>query len=134
MTKHRLLNRSALRRAEATKIQLIWGKGKFILGCDPRLWRLDECGALIYRFDYGNRESKYGWEIDHIIPKSKGGSNHTSNLRPLHWRINASRQAKPLKSPVIAQVKPILMKRTLGISNLNKVRTNRIKPRLLAII
>ena len=40
---------------------------------------------------YGTRISQYGWEIDHITPESKGGTNELSNLRPLQWENNLSK-------------------------------------------
>ena len=54
-------------------------------------WRKDQCGAWICYQEYGKRNTKYGWEIDHITPESKGGKSILSNLRPLHWKNNASK-------------------------------------------
>ncbi|MDR1338576.1 MAG: HNH endonuclease [Prevotellaceae bacterium] len=83
-------------------IQLVWGKGRVVPGADPNVWRKDQCGAWIGSAYYGNRHSEYGWEIDHIRPVSKGGSDDLSNLRPLQWKNNASRQDDRLVCKVTA--------------------------------
>lgn len=49
-------------------IQKVWEKGRVVLNNDSAVWRQDECGAWIGRKYYGNRDSQYGWEIDHISP------------------------------------------------------------------
>jgi len=48
----------------------------------------DVCGAEMDKAAYGDKKSEFGWEIDHIIPKSRGGKSHIHNLRPLHWENN----------------------------------------------
>ena len=59
--------------------------------------RKDACGAFIRYADYGNRDSIFGWEIDHIYPASKLKGNddvdNLLNLRPFHWKNNESKGA-----------------------------------------
>lgn len=73
-------------------IKQVWFKGIVVAGYDSNLWRKDEYGAWIGRSYYGDRNSQYGWEIDHIRPKSHGGGDELSNLRPLQWENNVARQ------------------------------------------
>jgi hypothetical protein len=74
-------------------VQRVWEKARAVPGQDSSRWRQDECGAWIGRVEYGNRNSQYGWEIDHIKPVSEGGTDDIGNLRPLQWENNASKQA-----------------------------------------
>lgn len=84
-------------------IQIVWEKGKIVPKYDKDLYRKDQCDAWIKRDQYGKRNTSYGWEIDHIKPDSKEGSDTPSNLRPLHWKNNASRQDGRLKTVVTAE-------------------------------
>jgi 5-methylcytosine-specific restriction endonuclease McrA len=72
---------------EAT-IQKVWEKGKIKSGLNPATHRLDAYEALIEWDKYGDREHRYGWEIDHIKPISDGGNNDIDNLQPLQWENN----------------------------------------------
>jgi len=80
-------------RFSSSKIQSVWNKAKTIRGKEPNLYRKDSCNKIIYRHSYG-LTSDMGWEIDHIIPLSKGGSNDLSNLQALHWQGNRQKGTK----------------------------------------
>lgn len=83
---------------ETRKIE-IWEKARIIEGYDPDRYRQDACGAWIDFNEYQNRNSNYGWEIDHIFPKSKlleanvllDDIDNLDNLRPLNWKNNLSK-------------------------------------------
>jgi hypothetical protein len=76
-----------------TIAEQVWQKAYFADATnEANGFRKDQCGAWILKHAYGDRNSAYGWEIDHIAASSKGGSDQLGNLRPLHWRNNATRQ------------------------------------------
>lgn len=53
--------------------------------------RIDALGNIIHWTEYGNRNSPYGWELDHYpVPRALGGSDNLGNLRALCWIANAS--------------------------------------------
>ena len=72
----------------------VWEKGKGIPGYSKDVWRRDKCGKNMKWSDHGNRDSKNGWEIDHIDPVSNGGGDELSNLQPLYWKNNADKGDK----------------------------------------
>jgi len=69
----------------------VWKKGRAIDGYSYDEWRHDEFGKVMKYKEYGNRDSQYGWEVDHIKPKANGGSDDLSNLRPLNYKSNLAR-------------------------------------------
>ena len=84
------------------EILAVWKKGTVVPNYDPSLYRKDKCGAWMRFKEYGDRNSIYGWEIDHITPVSKGGSNSLYNLRPLQWENNMAKSNGRLSCAVIA--------------------------------
>lgn len=67
--------------------------------CHPNSHRL--CGICGNKILYGSHESvisqrnsRYAWNIDHIIPKSCGGSNNIDNLQAVHVKCNRNKSNK----------------------------------------
>lgn len=58
---------------------------------DPKVYRKDYAGAWIKFDDYGNTNSIYGWEADHVKPISNNGKDDVSNMLPLQWQNNESK-------------------------------------------
>lgn len=70
-------------------------------------WQIDCFGIWMFRDDYGDTDTtrirpngngkkhKYGWEIDHIRPKSsfdnENDSNFLNNYEPMHWENNRNK-------------------------------------------
>lgn len=55
-------------------------------------WAFDAYGALMSYEEYGNRDSNFGWEIDHR--DETPDNDALSNLRPLFWGNNCARNAE----------------------------------------
>jgi hypothetical protein len=74
------------------QIQQVWTKAQFVDHTNElNGFRKDSYGAWIYRWHYANRQSEYGWEVDHGVPRSRNGTGDLLNLRPLHWANNAAK-------------------------------------------
>jgi 5-methylcytosine-specific restriction endonuclease McrA len=68
-------------------VAAVWAKARVVRGLDPAETRLDACGNLITRDQFGKLTAT-GWEIDHIKPVAKGGRDDLSNLQPWLWEAN----------------------------------------------
>ena len=51
----------------------------------------DAYGTQIDKAAYGDVNSEFGWDLDHITPKAGGGGGQRSNLQPLHWKNNRAK-------------------------------------------
>ncbi|MDH3251533.1 MAG: HNH endonuclease [Ignavibacteria bacterium] len=66
-------------------VETVWRKGDAEPGYET--FRKDRCGASMARGAFG-KMTEYGWEIDHVVPVTKGGTDDLANLQPLHWENN----------------------------------------------
>lgn len=71
----------------------VWQKAKPVRGKNPNQYRRDSKGNVIYKAAYG-RNSPMGWEVDHVTPKSKGGSDAKRNLQALQTTANRKKSDK----------------------------------------
>jgi 5-methylcytosine-specific restriction endonuclease McrA len=77
-------------------IDKVWNSAKIIKGKDPAEYRQDPYGNVMYKNSYG-KNTDMGWEVDHIKPKSKGGSDAIRNLQALNSKINKSKSNSLVK-------------------------------------
>ncbi len=59
----------------------VWIKADRVRGLDED-WRLDPAGQLIWWHAYGDRNSLFGWELGHIVPRAAGALTSFSICRP----------------------------------------------------
>ncbi len=71
------------RAYERELVEGVWEFAEAVPGTDPALWRRDEFGDWIYRFDYGRRGSAFGWEI--FDPGAGRHSQGIYAMRPMQW-------------------------------------------------
>ena len=73
-------------RFDDATAEAVWQKGK----PEPEYsgFRKDVCNASMQRSKYGDTSSQWGWEIDHIKPVARGGTDDLVNLQPLQWENN----------------------------------------------
>ena len=106
------------------QIDEAWGKATKVDGFNPDNIRKDSCGAWIIRGQYSSRDSIYGWEIDHVYPKSLGGDEHPDNLRAMQWENNVAKGNDFPSYQVSVQAE--------GIKNVHKEDNYTINSNLLA--
>lgn len=82
-------------------IDSIWQSARKADGMDANMVRKDPCGAWIVRDKFGASDNEYGWEIDHIYPRSLGGDDNTENLRAMHC-ANARSKGDNYPSYIVA--------------------------------
>ena len=81
------------------QIQEVWDRAMVVEGYDKSRFRKDACGAWIIRNKYGDIDSQYGWQIDHVVPRAlledKGFSEDEidapANLRAMQHENNESK-------------------------------------------
>lgn len=67
----------------------LWGKA---FGKETKV--KDFTGRIIVKGAYNNRNSEFGWNVDHILPQSKGGSTADHNLICCHIKTNDEKADK----------------------------------------
>ena len=73
-----------------TQKDKVWSSSKVVKGKNPDKYRQDPYGNTMYKDSYG-KSSNMGWDIDHIKPQSKGGSDAMRNLQALNASVNKSK-------------------------------------------
>ena len=69
----------------------VWAMGREVPGEHPDFVRQDKCGVQIKWEQYA-QSGEFGWEIDHVKPRAKGGGDELMNLQPLHWLNNRAKE------------------------------------------
>jgi hypothetical protein len=52
------------------------------------------CHGPLAFSNYNNHGARGAWEIDHSIPRAKGGTDHLNNLYAAHTTCNRAKQAR----------------------------------------
>ena len=97
-TQAKLNKRTTAMPIKKSDIEHVWGKAKPVRGKNPNQYRRDTKGNVIYKAAYG-RNSPMGWQVDHIKPSSKGGSDNRRNLQALQTAANRQKSDKMPAKP-----------------------------------
>ncbi len=77
----------------------VWLKARTIPGKDSNTYRKDSCGAEIKLNEYGNRNSMYGWEVDHIVPtKNEKQIPHSKYTKLISLKFQHRDTKLPIKN------------------------------------
>jgi len=87
--------------------EAVGNKSRVIPGYNPDVWRLDAAGNRIRKASYGT-QGKYGWEVDHIIPKALGGPDHPANYQALPPRRQQSEGQEAVLSRILLKDKRVV--------------------------
>ena len=72
------------------RIDQVWDRAAGVRGKPRNSYRRDVAGNVIYKPMYG-KDTPMGWEIDHKMPVSKGGSDNLRNLQALQTATNQAK-------------------------------------------
>jgi hypothetical protein len=102
----------------------VWSKGEIFAGNDPVFWRKDVCGAWIFRGDFENQNSEYGWVIGYIKPLDKNRHDSFSNLYPIHVGNTSRDKDKHIICKITAAGIHNIMNKESDSKNLNPQISN----------
>ena len=95
----------------------VWRKGIKIVGKNPDEYRKCVLSGNVIRYShYGNNKSRYNWDIDHIVPKSRNGSDDIWNLQPVAASKNRSIGSSLAEKPEVMARMFSAMRAKRGIS------------------
>lgn len=108
--------------------EIAWEAAIIVDGHDSSVIRKDACGAWIQYVEFNNKDSEYGWVIDHVYPIIKLRALNVSeylwdnplNIRALHWKNDWSKaNSYPKYTSVISAVGEINIEyqRTFWVSD-----------------
>ena len=82
--------------AEKSIKDRVWDAAKKAQSRDPDQYRRDPYGNLIRKDLYG-KDAEQGWVVDHITPRSRGGSDNIRNLQALQTATNREKADSLIK-------------------------------------